>query len=310
MMLPFLAISLSSGETGGATATAGSLLSFGGRRLRNGGIESPVQQAQLLLAHLLHLTGKELQNRRGNLLEPAIIDEFLSGIDRILRHEPLQYIIGETVFMGLALTVTPDVLIPRPETELLVELVVDRYRNRRSPLVGLDVGTGSANIPIALCALLPHVKVFSIDKNPDALAIARNNIAAHHVEDRVVLFQADFLGSIPAEIPDNLDFLISNPPYISAAEYDALPPNVRFHEPPSALTDGKDGLSFFPTLAAMGMKYLRLGGWIDVETAYDQAVNVRSLFERAGFSPVSMIKDYNGIERFVSAQKNRNLNAS
>ena len=220
----------------------------------------------------------------------------LAQYDRLLarraQYEPMQYILGEQEFYGLRFRVTPDVLIPRPETELLVEAVLARV-SREEPVRIVDVGTGSGAIAVALAHALPLAQLTALDMSPSALQIARENAAAHDVSVRFL--ESDLLRAVEAE---TFDAIVSNPPYIADGEL--LEPQVREYEPAQALFAGPTGLEVYRRLIPEARAALVPGGWLVLEIGAGQAEAVTSLVDR--WTEVTVTPDLQGIARVVTAR--------
>ncbi len=219
-------------------------------------------------------------------------------IDRRLSFEPIQYIVGEQEFFGLRLRVTPAVLIPRPETELLVEAVLARLSDKE-PLRVVDVGTGSGAIAIALAHTRANVSVTALDLSGDALALARNNAAAHGVEDRIRFLESDLLAALRNE--PAFDAVVSNPPYVPEADRPTLHPQVRDHEPSLALFAGPSGLDLYQRLIPQALALLRPGGLLALEIGFGQGEALRTLL--ASWQGVEFLDDLQGIPRVALAQR-------
>ena len=217
-------------------------------------------------------------------------------IERRLRFEPVQYIVGTQEFFGLELLVTPAVLIPRPETELLVEAVLERAAPDARMV---DVGTGSGAIAIALAHRLPEARVLALDVSAQALAVARGNAARHGMEERVRFAQSDLLGVLtPGE---RFEVIVSNPPYVPHADGPGLHPQVRDHEPALALFAGEDGLGVYRRLIPQAEAHLAAGGLLALEIGYGQGEAILRLLE--GWEQVALIDDLQGIARVALARR-------
>lgn len=254
---------------------------------------------ELLLGRVLGLERIALYLQFDRPLTPAELAAFKALFRRRLDHEPLQYILGETAFMGLTLTVEPAVLIPRPETELLVEAAVTGLRAsaHAAPAV-LDIGTGSGCIALGIAHLVPSADVLGIDRSREALAVARKN------HERYPALRVRFEEQDAASAswpPSAFDLIVSNPPYIALEEYRALAPEVRDHEPRMALTDEGDGLSFYDVLFDAARRALRPGGLLLCEIGHGQeeAITVRA--SGHGCRVVRVTRDYAGIPRVLEA---------
>jgi release factor glutamine methyltransferase len=275
-------------------------------KLRDGGFESPQLLAELLMAHILKIPRKDLIRVKARSLTPAELERYESLFDRLLNHEPIQYIVGTTEFMGLEFHVDPSVLIPRPETETLVERVITIAKEHFPGEVRiLDIGTGSGNIAISLARFFPRAKIDAIEVSEAALTIAKENEQRLSVGGPISFLKCDILDDAQLEyLRPPYDIVVSNPPYISTAEYNDLPPVVRLHEPSTALTDANDGYTFFRRISKIAETLLTKNGWLCVETAYNQANEVARMFgECRCFTDIVITKDLSGIERVVSAKK-------
>jgi len=263
--------------------------------LREKGIEESRLDAELLLSDALGLDRVGLYLNYDRPLTAAELDLFRKGVSRRAKREPLQYILGRVEFWSLPFVVTPAVLIPRPDTEILVEEALKRA-NAEAAI--LDVGTGSGAIAVALAHELPEAAVEGVDISPEALEVASKNARRNGVDGRVRFRKAD-LGSLP-EGP--FDLIVSNPPYIPGGELAALMPEVRDFEPRLALDGGGDGLDCFRLLARQGPSRLRSGGWLLLETGVGQASAVQELLIEAGLLDVFSRNDYAGIPRVVGGK--------
>jgi release factor glutamine methyltransferase len=276
-----------------------SLLEWADRYLRERSIQESRLNAELLLAHVLGLPRLGLYLQFDRPLDSHELAQFKEFLLRRVKHEPVQYILGEAMFMGIPLEVTPAVLIPRPETEELVEEVIRWLRqSRREGGDILDVGTGSGTIALALGKFLPGAHVTSLEFSADALELARRNCARHGLPNVEFLagdiFAEDFGGR-------RFDALVSNPPYVSAAEFEALEPEIREFEPALATTDGADGLSFIRRIARLSSGILRAGGGMFLEIGYGQAAAAEAIAREQGLTGVEVSSDSAGIGRILSA---------
>lgn len=275
-----------------------SLLNWGTEYLEQRGFDSPRLTVELLLGRVLAYSRIELYTKFDRPLLPEDLAAFKEKFKRRLTHEPIQYILGDTEFMGLRFFVDRRVLIPRPETEILVEEVIRECRRSALKKI-LDIGTGSCNIAVSIAHALPDVTVDALDASADALVVAQTNIDFHNVANRVRLIQGDVLSDdfkLPAHA---YDLIVSNPPYISCAEFAELEPEIRDHEPPMATTDGGDGLVFYRRLAERGKPLLRPDGVIVVEVAAGRAAVVTGIFRQEGYRNVETLPDYQNIDRVL-----------
>jgi release factor glutamine methyltransferase len=256
------------------------------------------RDAELLLLHTLGVPRTVIFSDPHRIVAASELALYEAAIARRLAGEPIQYITGEQEFYGIALKVTPAVLIPRPETELLVESVLDLLP-RNSPQEILDVGTGSGAIAIALAQHLPLAQIMALDLCPAALEIARENAARHRLEGRIRFLQSDLLEAVEATM--HFDAIVSNPPYIPDSDRDSLHRQVRDHEPASALFADDDGLSIYRRLIPQASQALRPGGLLALEIGYGQSAAIRELLQ--GWRHVEFLDDLQGIPRVAVAIK-------
>jgi release factor glutamine methyltransferase len=273
--------------------TIGRLLSWTTEYLTRHEIDEPRLSAEVLLAHAAGSQRIHLYTRFEETLDGPAVIRFRELIKRAAAHEPIAYLVGEKEFFSLPFTVTPDVLIPRPETEALVEYVIDYCRScgKEDPWL-LDLGTGSGCIAIAVLSQLERARALATDVSQPALAVAEENATRHGVTDRLALVCADRL-NIPADVlPDGgFDVVMSNPPYVGEDELADLDANVREFEPEVALTDGQDGLSLQRAIAADAGRVLKPEGIVVLEIAAGQGAAVREVLESAGWSHHATCKD-------------------
>jgi release factor glutamine methyltransferase len=288
------------------TVTCDEALRWGTAYLQSCGVEGARLDAEVLLAHCLGWDRAALYRASDYRLKADEEDCFRDFVQRRGRHEPVAYLTGVREFWSLPFAVGPSVLIPRPETEWVVETALrcaPQFLRRQQRCRVLDIGTGSGNIAIAMAASLPAVEVFAIDISPAALTVARRNAQACQVAERVHYVCGDLLGPWRPHHGD-FDLLLANPPYIPAEEFPALPETVRCYEPRQALDGGAEGLLFYRHLGAEGAQYLSAGGMIIVEVGYRQAEKVSDLLQRTQqWEVIEIVKDYSGIERVVVAQR-------
>jgi release factor glutamine methyltransferase len=259
-------------------------------RLGAAGVENPMRDARLLLAHVLGIDAVDVIMRETDQVDAAGLTAFEVAVQRRLKHEPVSRIRGWREFYGRRFIVTPDVLDPRPETELLVEQGIARL-----PQGGrvLDLGVGSGCIVLSMLAERPDVAGEGVDISAAALAVAARNAEALGVEARVALVQGGWESS-PAE---TVDLVLSNPPYITADEMGALSRDVIDHDPHLALTPGRDGLAAYRAIIAFHARRVRPGGWIGVECGAGQADDVCALMAEAGLVELAAYADLAGIPR-------------
>ncbi|MBS1821408.1 MAG: peptide chain release factor N(5)-glutamine methyltransferase [Acidobacteria bacterium] len=259
------------------------------------------RDAEMLLMHTAALSKAELLARPNRELTVLQREAFGAAIARRLRHEPIQYITGQQEFYGLALAVTPAVLIPRPETEHLVEAVLDRLPKDRSLAIA-DIGTGSGAIAIALASQLPQTEVTAVDLSPAALAVAEGNARTHLLDGRIRFLLSDLLEALPpSQRKGHFDAIASNPPYVSSGDSALLHPQVREHEPASALYAGADGLDVYRRLVPQAEQALKPGGLLALEIGHGQREAIAGLL--AGWEDVCFVDDLQGIPRVALARR-------
>jgi release factor glutamine methyltransferase len=295
------------------SVTVAEALRWGTKALQRCGIDSARLDAEVLLAHCLGCERTALYRERVYALTAAERAGFEALVARRGAHEPIAYLTGEREFWSLPFTVRPGVLIPRPETEWLVEMALryaPRFLHQRSCCRVLDIGTGSGNIAIAMAASLAAIEVMAIDISADALAVARINAHACRVADRVRYIRGDLLTALNPR-KARFDLLLSNPPYIAAGQLPSLPATVHCYEPREALDGGPDGLMFYRRLFSEGPQYLCNNGIAIVEVGHRQAGDVsRLLVQSLQWELLEIVKDYSGIERVVVAQRRQGESGS
>ncbi|OOB77860.1 MAG: protein-(glutamine-N5) methyltransferase, release factor-specific [Epulopiscium sp. Nuni2H_MBin001] len=252
--------------------------------------------AKLLLMHVLDMDTMELLTGSKNLVGAEQINEYLNLVNQRGAKEPLQYITKQQEFMGLPFFVDKRVLIPRQDTELLVEAIINM--SKTIPIKkAIEVGVGSGCISIALAALVKDISVIGVDISQDALDVALENAKANDVEDKIQFIQSDLFSSIEDVGP--VDLIVSNPPYISKTEIDTLMEEVREFEPRIALTDEGDGLKFYSSIAMEAKYYLREGGVLAFEIGHNQAEDVRNILIYEGYKNIELLQDYNSRDRVI-----------
>ncbi|MGD9874150.1 MAG: peptide chain release factor N(5)-glutamine methyltransferase [Kiritimatiellia bacterium] len=265
------------------------------------GDEEARRKTELLVSHLCGCRPLQIYTRLEDPVFPALRRAVELGRERLLKNEPLQYIIGETDFFNCTLKVDPRVLVPRPETEELVQLVLETAELWKISLpVIADVGTGSGCIPIALCKERPRGRYIGIDLHADALALAKENAALNGSGDAIQWRQNDLLAGFP---PESLDAVTANLPYIPSSECAKLPPHIREFEPLTALDGGADGLDAIRRLVPQAEAVLKSPGWIFLEIGAEQGQDVTALLEQHGFENVTVKKDLAGLDRIATGRK-------
>lgn len=257
------------------------------------------RDAEMLLLNVLAKNRAWLLAHGGDEVSDNDFARYSQTLERRYRGEPIQYITGEIEFYGLRFCVTRDVLIPRPETEHLVERAIALAGAFQQPRI-VDVGTGSGAIAVALARHLPNAHISAIDFSPEALAIARENAVRNGVGERVRFLEGDLLAPVAGE---SFDLVVSNPPYVGTADRGTLAVEVRDYEPAMALFAGEDGLDAYRRLIPAAHGVLVHGGYIVLEIGYGQAENGGLLLSAGGFEVVEFTPDLQGIPRVASARK-------
>jgi release factor glutamine methyltransferase len=270
--------------------------------LRGANVPSDVLAAELLLMHVVGASREWLYAHLDEPLDAAAAERYRELVGRRASGTPTQYLTGRQEFWGLELEVTPDVLIPRPETEHVVEVALARIGKERlrEALRVVDVGTGSGCIALAVARELPNARVYATDVSARALAVARRNAARHGLADRITFMEASLLAPFPA---GSLDLVVSNPPYVSRKEAASLPREVREHEPHLALFAGEEGMDVYPVLIGEAAERLVSGGLLVVELGYDVSERVEALLDTADWRDIEITKDLAGIPRVIAANR-------
>jgi release factor glutamine methyltransferase len=279
-----------------------SALAWAVRELSQRQVDSPRMTAELLLGHIQGWNRVRVLTHPGSPLSPETVERFASMVRRRAGGEPLQYIIGEQEFYGLQFRVTPAVLIPRPETEILVENAVAAARSlgpRR--LRFADVGTGSGCIAVSFARHVPLSVGWATDISVDALAVARENAARNGVLKQIGFMRADFLEGFAPH--PHFDLVLSNPPYVAAEDAAALPAQVREHEPAVALFSGSSGLDSYRRLIPQAIRRLVPGGGLLLEIGAGMSEQVSLLLEEAAFAVENIARDLQGIPRCILARR-------
>lgn len=280
------------------------LITWGTEYLTEKRIADARLNIELMLAHVLRYNRMQLYTNFDKPLADEELAKFKLLLKRRLTHEPLQYILGETEFMGLKFAVDQRVLIPRADTEILVEAVIEKIKTdfaEETPLHILEIGTGSGCIAISLAKMIPAASIVSIDCSEEALHIALANAEANGVAERITFIKKDFL--LQKEFSQKFHCIISNPPYISNEEYLLLDVEVREFEPKNALADNNNGLTFYNSIANRCKENLLKNGFAAVEHAYNQSDDVQKIFAENNWKNIRAVKDYSGKFRCVIAEQ-------
>lgn len=289
-------------------------LKEGMAQLRAAKIPSHTLAAELLLMHTFGRDRTWLYTHPEAQLDASLAREYFALIARRAAGEPTQYLTSKQEFWGLEFEVNPDVLIPRPETEHLIEVALERLGARgikinmrtgepSPPLRIADVGTGSGCLAVALANELPHAEIFATDISAAALEVALRNAARHRVADRIRFLEGDLLGAVPPS-PGSFDLIVSNPPYVAQDDAATLAREVREHEPHTALFGGPSGIEIYERLIKQAGELLRSGGVLVLELGHDSAQHVRSiLMAQRHWVNVSVTNDLAGSPRVLAAER-------
>ena len=261
-----------------------------------------MNEAELVLTHVLNCNRMSLYLNKDINLDRDKSRLLSSILKRRISGEPVQYILGETEFMGLKFKMDKRALIPRPETEILVEQALEQLKRMgiASPKI-LDLGTGSGCIAVSIAKNLNRPDVWASDISTEALRLAQENACFNNVEIKFI--KSDIFDALKFK-NHKFDLVISNPPYVSSGEFHSLAKEI-FFEPQLALKAGKDGLDFYRRIIPQAAHYLRDNGLLMFEVGLGQAYFVKEMLEKKGFEHLSLIRDYNNIERIVMAKKGR-----
>lgn len=273
-------------------------LASGRSRLAGAGQEGASLDARVLLGHVTGLSREAMIIEEDRPLSQADREEFDTLIERRLTHEPVAYLIGQKEFHGLSFRVTPETLIPRPDTEVLVETALAFCQSfEGSPRI-LDLGTGSGAILLALLHACPEAEGVGVDRSAGALEVARQNARDLCLEGRADFVQGDWA----TRIDGPFDVVATNPPYITSADMAGLMPDVAEYEPAAALDGGADGLDPLRVIAPDALRLLSPQGLFLIEIGRGQAVSAKDILRQAGFQAIQSVPDLNGIERCITAQ--------
>ena len=274
-------------------------------RLSAGGIDNPRLDAEVLLAHGLNISREKLVMGGDLTMPPAAASGIETSLLRRLAREPVAYITGRQEFWSLDFAVTPDVLIPRPDTERLVEvaLICAAKFPAAKPLRIVDLCTGSGAVAVSLARELPLAQIYLTDISPAALAVARRNAEAHQVAARMQYFTGDLFYALRPRPAPGFDLIVSNPPYVRRAEISTLAPEVSRWEPRAALDGGIDGLDFYRRIVVSAPEYLVEQGALALEIGVDMAAEVSALCADTGrYREIEVFRDYAGRDRVILAQ--------
>jgi release factor glutamine methyltransferase len=274
------------------------IINWGEEYFRSKGFENPKQEIEWLLCDLLNYKRIDLYLEFENTISDSKLDQLKGWVKRRRTREPLQYITGQTQFYGYPFKVSPDVLIPRPETERVVDVVLHTIGNITKPRI-LEVGSGSGCMAVSIGAEKQNAYILSIDISKPAIDQARKN-ADLNATTNVDFMVLDFLKELPE---GQFDLLVSNPPYIPLNEFGTTMPEIHNHEPQIALTDNRDGLTFYQRFAEVAKELVKPGGWVIMEVGLgDHPAKAMEIFQSGGYKNLGLITDFNGDERVLKIQ--------
>ena len=274
------------------------IIHWGENLLVSNGFKNVRQEIEWMLCDLLKIDRSDIYLKINRKISKKNFSKLKEWINQRLKNEPLQYITGKTEFYGHQISVSPDVLIPRPETERLVDIAIDTIKNLSKPKI-LEVGTGSGCISIALGSAKKDANILSLDVSDSALEIAKINTKKNNISN-IKFLKLDFLESIPK---GQYDLIISNPPYISKNEMKEIMLDVKEFEPKIALTDNNDGLEFYRRFSNKAKKMINEKGSLILEVGIgSHPIRVREIFHSSGFNKIDLISDYNGDPRVIKIE--------
>jgi release factor glutamine methyltransferase len=279
------------------------LLLYGKSILKEKNIESWAIDAQVLLMYVTKFTKVKLFSHNKQLLNDDECNYYRQLINKRSEGYPVQYITGIQEFMSLDFIVNSYTLIPRADTEILVETLLEVSKKQDIKRI-MDIGTGTGCIPISLAYYNTAMKAIAIDISDGALEVARKNADKHRVSDKIEFIKSDLFENLSDEWIGKLDAIVSNPPYIRQEIIPSLMREVREYEPITALVGGIDGLDFYRKITKQGYQYIRQGGFLLYEIGYDQATQVTGIMQQQGFVNIQIIKDLAGLDRVVIGNKN------
>ena len=273
------------------------------------GLDSPRLAAELLLSDVLEMQRIELYTQFDKPVAKQQLDHLQDLVKRAGQNEPIEYLTGKTEFYSLQFSVTSDCMIPRPETELLVEKAIEFLRSREGTQFVCDIGTGTGCIAIAIGRNCPDVRIIATDICDAALSVAAENVEKHQLHDRIELLSGDLFEPVAQRINNGkFDLIVCNPPYVSTAEFETLEKNVKDYEPKLALLAGRDGLDIHRRIIEKADTFLKPGAALMLEIGYSQRQAVRKLLEKKDcFAEIKIEKDLNGNDRIAIAKKSENF---
>ncbi len=287
------------------TWTIQKLLNWVTQYLTDKSIDSPRLSAELLLSHILGLKRIELYTQYNQPVAKQELEKLRELVKRAGGHEPIAYLVGKTEFYSMEIIVTPDCMIPRPETELLVQRAVEFLRTRNGIQFICDLCTGSGCIAVAIAKNYPNVRIIATDICDAALAVAVKNVEMHCLQDKIKLLSGDLFDPIIPQLDvGKFDLIVCNPPYVSAAEYEKLDKNVRDYEPRLALYAGDDGMDIYRRIIEKVDQFLKPDAALMMEIGYAQGQTIKEMLEQTGiFAEIKIEKDSHNNDRIASAKR-------
>jgi len=288
--------------------TIGQTLKIISRLFKDAGIINPEREAEIFLSFIFEINRSEIYLNFNKVLKNAEKKRLEEMVQKRIKHIPSQYITKSQEFMGMDFLVQEGVLIPRPETEILVEKVIEKLKNKKYSyhIRILDLGTGTGIIAICLAKFIKDITVYATDISKKSLEIALENTQKHKCKNKIIFLQGDIFKAIQGKIKENgLVGIISNPPYITTGELESLPPEIKDNEPEIALNGGLDGLKYYRKIIRESPYYLKKDGFIALEVGLNQYQKIKKIIlKNENYKKnVEIIKDYSGIERVVIAYR-------
>lgn len=267
------------------------ILNLSVEHLQKKGVDEPRLSSELIITHVLNIKRLDIYLQFERVLSDEEISKIRTLLKRRSEHEPIQYILGETEFYGLKFSVDKSVLIPRSDTEILVQTAIEYIKDK--PLSVFEIGTGSGCIAVSLAKKCRNINITACDISDQALMLAALNAKQNGAADRIKFINMDILKKFP---DSKFDVIISNPPYISKTVIESLAKQVKDFEPLGALTDGSDGLTFYRRINDIIPEMIKPGGSVFLEIGYDQAESLKSIYEKS-LKEVKILRDYSGNNR-------------
>lgn len=286
--------------------TAVEVLKEAVEKLGLAGIDTPRLDAEVILSNLLGIERIRLHIHPEMKISREICQKFWKDVEKRLRRMPVQYIVNRQEFMGLDFWVEEGVLIPRGDTEILVEKVLELYQQyyAHKAVKVLDIGVGSGAITVSIGKYIEKSRIYGVDISPKAIEVASKNALKHGVENRITFFEGSLFEALRGKnLEKALDFIVSNPPYIPEKVIGTLSREVRDYEPLLALSGGEDGLDFYKEILKDAPTYLKDGGWLIFEIGYDQGEALEQMMKDRGFINIEVVKDLAGLNRVVIGKK-------